>query len=515
MYARAVIHRSRQPDVPLPEVDFSTFVLDKPRMLAGKVALIDAVRGTQLTFGELTEHIDATAAGLAEQGLQSGQTAAICGFNTIDYAVAAHAVWRAGAVVVTMNPLFTAREMREELADSGASLVLAATEVMDRVGEAGAERLIPLDALPRASRTLPAARVQPDETALILYSSGTTGLPKGVMLTHRNLIASVQQLEAGDLSREDDRLIAISPFFHVVGLHGILNLGLYTGAGIVLLQRYELRRFLAAVQEHRVSSAFLIPPVLLDVAKNPAVKDFDLSSLRSILCAAAPLAPQVEQECAEILGCIVKQGWGMTEACGPATTVLNDNIRRGSVGPPVPNTECKVVDPVSGRELGPGETGELLIRGPQVMKGYLNQPEATADTLEPDGWLHTGDLGYGDEDGCLYIVDRLKEVIKYKAYQVAPAELEAVLLSHPAVADAAVIPRPDEDAGEIPKAFVVLRSAVDEQELLAFVAERVAPYKKIRALELTDAIPKSPSGKILRRVLIERERAGVSSALEG
>ncbi len=507
-----MIVRAPQADVPLPEVDFSSFVLAKGRSAPDRVALIDAASGRKVTFGELTDEVDRVATGLP---IQAGEVVALCGGNTVDYAVAAQAVWRAGATVVTMNPLFTAREMHEELADSGAVLVLGANEVNERLSQAiegtRVRQAIGLDSLPRGASAPPAVRVRPDDTALILYSSGTTGLPKGVMLTHRNLVASVQQLTAGDLSREDDRLVAISPFFHVVGLHGVLNLGLFTGAGIVLIQRYELRRFLAAVQEHRISSVFLTPPVMLDLAKNPAVKEYDTSSFRSILCAAAPLAAHLEQECADLIGCIVKQGWGMTEACGPATTILNDNPRRGSVGPPVPNTECRVVDPASGEELEPGQTGEIQLRGPQVMKGYLNQPQATAAAIEPDGWLHTGDLGYADPDGFFYIVDRLKEVIKYKAYQVAPAELEAVLLSHPAVADAAVIPRPDAEAGEIPKAFVVLRSAVDEGELLGYVAERVAPYKKIRALEVTDAIPKSPSGKILRRVLIERERTDVSS----
>jgi acyl-CoA synthetase (AMP-forming)/AMP-acid ligase II len=332
------------------------------------------------------------------------------------------------------------------------------------------------------------------------------------MLTHHNLIAAALQLLSGDLAREDDVLVAISPFFHVVGLHGVLNLGIAAGATTVIVQRFDLRRFLAAVQDHGISSAFLTPPVVNELIKNPIVAEYRLSSLRSILCAAAPLGPEAEQAAAERLGCVVRQGYGMTEATGPVSTNLvgpGGQIRRGSVGQLVPSTEAKVVDLEHGGELEPGQIGEVLVRGPQVMKGYLRQPEATALALEPGGWLHTGDVGRVDADGFLTLVDRVKEIIKYKAYQVAPAELEAILGTHPSVADVAVVPSPEEDSGEVPKAFVVIQAGrhASADELMAYVAERVAPYKKVRRVEFVDAIPKSPTGKILRRVLVERERA--------
>jgi acyl-CoA synthetase (AMP-forming)/AMP-acid ligase II len=519
----SVVIRSPLPDLQVPDADFSSSVLARAREQPDRLALIDAGTGASLDGSELIRAIHAVAGALAARGLGQGEAVGICGFNSAEYAIAAHAVWRAGGVVVTMNPLFTLREMHQELADARPRFLVAAPQVLDRATEAArlagvsevfalgeADGATSIAALALEQRPAPTLAVDPSrDTALILYSSGTTGLPKGVMLTHRNLIASLYQLQAGDLARDTDVLVAISPFFHVVGLHGVLNLGLFTGATIVTMGRYDLHSFLRAIEQHRISSAFLTPPVLNDLIRCPELDRYDLTSLRSILCAAAPLGPEAEQAAADRLGCVVRQGYGMTEASGPIATMLigSEANRRGSVGQLVPSTEAKIVDLVTGEPVDPGQTGEILVRGPQVMKEYMDNSGATAHTIESDGWLHTGDVGYADVEGYLYVVDRVKEIVKYKAYQVAPAELEAVLGTHPAVVDAAVVPRPDPEAGEIPKAFVVLCEPATPDDLIAYVAERVAPYKKVRAVEVVDAIPRSPSGKILRRVLVERERA--------
>jgi acyl-CoA synthetase (AMP-forming)/AMP-acid ligase II len=276
------------------------------------------------------------------------------------------------------------------------------------------------------------------------------------------------------------------------------------------MPRYDLARLLRLLQDYRATRVTVPPPVVLDLSRNPLVADYDLSALRHIQWGAAPLGESVIQTCRDRLGCTVRQGYALSEASSRTHTVpAGSKDRPGSAGPPLPGIECQIVDIATGAALGPGETGEICIRGPIVMKGYLNQPDATALAIDAEGWLHTGDLGYADDDGWLYVVDRMKEVIKYNAYQVAPAELEAVLLGHPAVADAAAIPSPDARAGEVPKALIVLKEEVTAtpEELMAFVAARVAPYKKVRIVEFVEEIPRSATGKILRRVLVERERS--------
>jgi acyl-CoA synthetase (AMP-forming)/AMP-acid ligase II len=341
------------------------------------------------------------------------------------------------------------------------------------------------------------------------YSSGTTGLPKGVMLTHYNLVANMHQA-LGAMSRlsDDDVIVGVLPFFHIYGLVVIMNQGLLAGATTVTMPRFELEPFLEVLQKYAVTVAFVVPPIALALAKHPAVDKYDLSRLRWLLSGAAPLGEEVTRACQARLKCLVLQGYGMTET-SPATHMSphdGELIKPGTVGPPIPNTECKIVDLVSGAEAGPADLGEVCMRGPQIMKGYLNRPEATAAMIDKDGWLHSGDIGFADADGTLHVVDRVKELIKYKGMQVAPAEIEAVLLSHPAVADAAVVPSPDEEAGEVPKAFLVLKGEATTEEIQDWVAERVAPHKRLRRVEIIGQIPKSLSGKILRRVLVQQER---------
>jgi acyl-CoA synthetase (AMP-forming)/AMP-acid ligase II len=347
------------------------------------------------------------------------------------------------------------------------------------------------------------------DIAAIPYSSGTSGLSKGVMLSHRNLVANMIQMEGVFAVSPEDVVIAVLPFFHVYGLCVIMNLGLLGGATLVTMPRFELEQFLDLLERYRVTRAYVVPPIALALAKHPAVEGRNLSALRHIICAAAPLGADLAEEVAQRIGCPVSQGYGMTETSPRALVVplFTTAKKPGSVGPPIPGTECRLVDPDTGEDASPGEPGELWMRGPQVMRGYLGNPKATAAMIDGDGWLHSGDVAIVDEDGWFTIVDRVKELIKYKGFQVAPAELEAILITHPQVADCAVIGVPDDEAGELPKAFVVpAGDDLDSEELMAFVAEQVAPHKRIRVIELVAEIPKSPTGKILRRLLRERER---------
>ena len=305
-------------------------------------------------------------------------------------------------------------------------------------------------------------------------------------------------------------MIGVLPFFHIYGLTVLVNLALRKGATVVTMPRFDLEEFLTLLQEHRVTFACLVPPIVLALAKHPSVDKYDLSALERVMTGAAPIDADTMRAAAARLDASVLQGYGLTET----SPVISAPTRDAATGRPastsfiLPNTEIQIRDIETGASLGPDLDGEIMIRGPQVMAGYLDDPEANAFTLEPDGWLHTGDIGHADADGYLYVVDRLKELIKYRGFQVPPAELEALLVQHPAVMDAAVIPAPDPNAGEVPKAFVVRvpGAEITEGELLSYVSERVPSYKKVRRVEFIDEIPRSLSGKILRRVLVERER---------
>jgi acyl-CoA synthetase (AMP-forming)/AMP-acid ligase II len=461
------------------------------------------------------------AGGLARLGVRPGDVVALISHNQPRYAVAVHGIMAAGATVTPVNPAFTAEEIAKILRAARASVVIAAvpaaaaaTAAADTVGvphrfllgRPGEEHpgFRPFAELEASGEPAPRITIDPaTAVAALPFSSGTTGLPKGVRLTHRNLVANLEQNRVGWPVAADDVLPAALPFFHIYGFMIILNTGLAARARVVTLARFQLDAYLRLVQEHRATRAFLAPPMVLQLATSPAVDGYDLSSLRRGICGAAPLDVEVTERAERRLGCLIRQGYGMTEA-SPGTHLVPDaefaTTPAGSVGRLVPGTEARLVDPATLQDVPTGEPGELWVRGPQVMAGYLDDPGATAATIV-DGWLRTGDIARVDDDGVFWIVDRLKELIKYKGYQVPPAELEALLLTHPDVLDAAVVGMPHAEGGEAPKAFVVTARPVDPGALMSWVAERVAPYKKVRAVEFVDAIPKSPSGKILRRQL--------------
>jgi acyl-CoA synthetase (AMP-forming)/AMP-acid ligase II len=505
-------------DVSIPDTALTPFVLQRAQELGDKPALIDGPSGRTLTYAQLDGAIRSFAGGLQARGFDKGDTLAILLPNVPEYAVAWHGTAWAGGTVTTVNPVYNAEEIGHQLKDAGAKFLVVYAQALDNAKKAaegtGVEEIFVLG---EAEGATPFAEllgeplaeqveVDPDDTVALPYSSGTTGLPKGVMLSHRNLVANILQAGASLGMEDDDVVIGVLPFFHIYGMTVIMNMGLHSGVTTVTMPRFDLEQFLSIIQEHKVTRAYVVPPIALGLAKHPLVEKYDVSSLALVLSGAAPLGAELEQACQERLGCPVVQGYGMTETSPVSHTAPRGEHKPGTIGPCLPNMECRIVDPETGEDAEEGGRGELWMRGPNIMKGYLNNDEATRATIDDDGWLHTGDVAIVDDDGYFSIVDRVKELIKYKGFQVAPAELEALCVQHPGVQDAAVIPLPDEEAGEIPKAFLVLKDdGTTPEDVQEFVKERVSTYKQIRACEVVDEIPKSASGKILRRVLRDRE----------
>jgi acyl-CoA synthetase (AMP-forming)/AMP-acid ligase II len=525
-----MIIKSSSPDVTIADVSITDYVLRHVQRLADKPALIDGPTGRTLTYRQLAEGVRRATAGLAQRGFKKGDVCGIYSPNVPEYAVIFLAVASLGGINTTANPLYTADELAKQLKDARARFLVTVPPFLDKAKEAAqkagveevfvfgsAEGATPFADLLKSGDQPPAVKIDPRKDLVVLpYSSGTTGLPKGVMLTHRNLVANLTQCEGMQNFEgfgEHDIIMAVLPFFHIYGMVVIMMLGLAGGGTIVSMPRFDLMEFLTLVQKHRATILPLVPPIVLGLVKHPAVGQFDLSSVRLVFSGAAPLGEDLARELSRKLNCPVVQGYGMTEA-SPVTHLSptkNAPMKPGSAGRVIPNTEVKIIEVGTTHEVEQGKEGELWIRGPQIMQGYLNQPGETAACLDREGWYHTGDVGYVDSEGYFFIVDRTKELIKYKGLQVAPAELEALLVTHPAVLDVAVVRKADEEAGEVPKAFVVLKAddaskATTADAIMGWVAERVAPHKRVRHLEFVDQIPKSASGKILRRVLMDMDK---------
>jgi acyl-CoA synthetase (AMP-forming)/AMP-acid ligase II len=527
---------SPYPDVEIPDLSVPAYVLAAGKERPDAPALIDGLKGDTITHGQLAAYVDRVAAALHARGLRKGDVVAVFCPNTPWYPVVFHGIAAAGCVMTPINSLYTPDEIAFQLKDSGAKILITISLFMDRaaaaVEQTPVDEIVVMDGMEGHASLLdllgsqaPSPQVDFDpanDLVTLPYSSGTTGLPKGVMLTHRNLVANVAQTRPLIDLQDEERIIAVLPFFHIYGLTVLMNQGLQWGGTVVTLPRFELEDFLRVIQDYKITRAFVAPPIVLALAKHPLVDQYDLSSLKSILSGAAPLDEQLALAAEQRLrkgaatGVTVAQGYGMTESSPVSHTTpdeghepagITEEVPKGSVGYAIPNTECRLVDPGTGQDAAPGTPGELWIRGPQVMKGYLNNPEATASTVDPEGWLHTGDVAIVDEQGRYTVVDRVKELIKYKGYQVAPAELEAVLIGHPQIADAAVIGVLDKESGEeLPKAFVVRGpgSELTEAAVMEYMAGKVAPHKKIRFVEFIDAVPKSAAGKILRKDLKAR-----------
>lgn len=441
-----------------------------------------------------------------------------------------------GGVITPINPLYTAQESAHQILNSNAKMVITHPLFVETAVEAakiaGVEKLIVFGHDSVAPNAVPfedirgfqsdisgaTAKGSGDDTCVLPYSSGTTGLPKGTMLTHETIVANLLQVDSaeGRVMFDDTTIISPLPLFHIYGFTMSMLYTAFKGATLVTMERFDMEVFARAIQDYKCTRGHLVPPIVLGVIANEQLREkYDLSSLKMVISAAASLGGNLEEEWERVVKCGIKQGWGMSELSPVGTWIPDDALKKGSVGPPLANSEIKCIDVETGADLPLGEEGEFCFKGPQMMKGYLNLPDKTAECLDLEtGWMRTGDVAIiNPEDGYVTITDRVKELIKYKGFQVAPAELEALLLKHPAVQDTTVIPRADDDAGEVPRAYVVLApdyeggEAKAETDIVAFVAENVAPYKKLRGgVVFTDVIPKSASGKILRRFVVDADR---------
>ena len=514
------IFTSPLPAVDIPDVAITEFVLQKAAQLADKNAIIDGPSGKGYTYEQLRSRIHRLAGGLQAGGLKSGDVVGLLAANSPDYAVVFHAVAVCGGTVTTINPAYAAEEIQLQLKGSGACMLIADNGCLDVAKEAsvdtGSKELIaihPHESLRCLDDLLgdeiEQVAVNPREHAVVMpFSSGTTGLPKGVMLSHHNLVANLVQINAALGYDTDESALAVLPFFHIYGMQILMGSLLAEGMTIVTMPRFDMEQTLQLIQEHRITQYFAVPPIILGLAKTPLIDKYDVSSLRKIFSGAAPLGGDLAEVASQRVGCPIVQGYGMTEMSPVSHITPGYNGRAGSSGVTVANTLSRIVDD-EGNDLGVDEEGELWVKGPQVMLGYLNNEKASRETVDEDGWLHTGDVARIDSDGYMSIVDRVKELIKFKGFQVAPAELEALIATHPSVLDVAVIGMPDEEAGELPKAFVVLRpdtdnetnSDVGAEDIRQFVKPHVASYKQIHEVEFVETIPKSASGKILRRLL--------------
>jgi long-chain acyl-CoA synthetase len=517
--------------VDIPEIPFGEMLWESAQRFPEKIAIV--FQGQKISYRELDGLVNSFANALATLGVKKGDRVALYMTNRPEYIVSLYAVARLGAVFTPMNPTYKEGEISHQLNDAEASVLVVQESLYTLVksvrqqikhlkeviivgqhAEEGTRLFRELIRQHAPKHPQPVALFWTEDLVALPYSSGTTGLPKGVMLTHQNLVSNnIQFISSGRIT-EHDTLLVFLPFYHIYGIM-LVSGGLYAGATLVIMEAFDLERSLTLAQQYKVTLYYAVPPILIALDNYTELLKFDLSHVRYIMVGAAPMAPEVAQRVQEKTGVRLLQGYGLTEA-SPVThlnPVDQGQIKLDSVGVMVPNQEQKVVDVETGeRELGVGEVGELVVKGPHIMKGYWKAPEETSRTLR-DGWLHTGDIAKIDADGYVYIVDRKKEMIKYKSFSVAPAEVEAVLFKHPAVADCAVIGKPDAEAGEIPKALVLLRPGeeVSADTIMEFVGSRIAGYKKVREVEFVTTIPKTASGKVLRRVLIEAERNKTSA----
>ncbi|XP_018830336.1 4-coumarate--CoA ligase 1-like [Juglans regia] len=534
-----LIFWSKLPDIYIPKhLPLHSYCFENISEVGSRPCLINGSTGKVYTYYDVDLTSRKVASGLNKLGIRQGDVVMLLLPNSPEFAFVFLGASYLGAITTAANPLYTAAEISKQAKSSNAKLIITLACNYDKVKDLAHEngvKIMCIDSPPDQDclhfseltqadeNSIPKVDISPDDVVALPYSSGTTGLPKGVMLTHKGLVTSVAQQVDGEnpnlYFHSEDVILCVLPLFHIYSLNSVFLCGLRAGAAILIMPKFDIVSLLELIQKHKVSIMPIVPPIVLAIAKSPDLEKYDLSSIRMLKSGGAPLGKEIEETVkAKFPNAKFGQGYGMTEA-GPVLSMCLAfakepfDVKSGACGTVVRNAEMKIVDPETGASLPRNQPGEICIRGDQIMKGYINDPEATKGTIDKEGWLHTGDVGLIDDDDELFIVDRLKELIKYKGFQVAPAELEALLLTHPNISDAAVVPMKDDLAGEVPVAFVARSngSTITEDEIKKFVSKQVVFYKRVNRVFFIDVIPKSPSGKILRKELKAKLVAGFSS----